>query len=133
MSDEECIHGMTRAWCSACRAPIAVAAPAGADPYGGRSRQLLFDDLCELLDVPRYVPGPGSTPSRVFAAAAVRAGVESSSMPDVGAAIATKAGLVWGPDCDNRRTRPSGTVVSREGVGMVVKALRILAKDGQLA
>ncbi len=54
-------------------------------------------------------------------------------MPDVGAAIATKAGLVWGPDCDNRRTRPSGTVVSREGVGMVVKALRILAKDGQLA
>jgi len=69
----------------------------------------------------------------VFAAAAVRAGVESSSMPDVGAAIATKAGLVWGPDCDNRRTRPSGTVVSREGVGMVVKALRILAKDGQLA
>jgi hypothetical protein len=69
----------------------------------------------------------------VFSAAAVRAEVEAGSMPEVGEAIATKAGLVWGPDCDNRRTRQDGTVVSREGVGMVVQALKILAKDGQPA
>ena len=133
MSDEQCIHGMTRAWCSACRAPIAAAAPAGADPYGGRSTQLLFDDLCALLDVPRYVPGPGSTPARVFSAAAARAKVKGGSMPEVGEAIATKAGLVWSSDCDNRRTRQDGTVVSREGVGVVVQALRILTTDGSPA
>ncbi|MDN5763105.1 MAG: hypothetical protein L0H41_12415 [Microlunatus sp.] len=134
MSDDECIHGMTRAWCDACRVPTTVTTPApGTDPYGGRSRQLLFDDLCQLLDVPRYVPGPGSTPSRVFSAAAARAEVDTGSMPEVGEAIAVKAGLVWGPDCDNRQSREHGTVVSRDGVGVVVQALKILAESNPAA
>lgn len=129
VSDEECIHGMTRAWCSACRVPNPATTPPGTDPYGGRSTQKLFDDLCALLDVPRYVAGPGSSPTRVFSAAAARAEVGTGSMPEVGEAIATKAGLTWGPECDNRRSRQQGTVVSREGVGTVVQALRILADN----
>ncbi|HEY5979184.1 MAG TPA: hypothetical protein VIT41_06055 [Microlunatus sp.] len=100
-----------------------------ADPHGGRSAQLLFDDLCALLDIPRYFGGPGAAPSRVFSAAAARADVAEGSMPEVGEAIATKAGLVWGPSCDNRHSREHGTVVSREGVGVVVQALKILAES----
>ncbi len=115
---------MTQAWCDVCRAPQLV--NTAVDPHGGRSAQLLFDDLCGLLDIPRYFPGPGSTPSRVFAAAASRADVAPGSMPEVGEAIATKAGLSWGPGCDNRQSREHGTVVSREGVGVVVQAMRIL-------
>ncbi|GAA3634838.1 hypothetical protein GCM10022236_41790 [Microlunatus ginsengisoli] len=128
MSEDECIHGMTRAWCSVCRSPD-TGPPQGAAPvpYGGRSRQLLMNELCDLLDVPRYQPVPGSNPSRVFSAAAVRADVASGSMSGVGEAIATKAGLVWGPECVNRRRHQPGTVVSREGVGMIVQALNILA------
>jgi hypothetical protein len=127
VSDEECIHGMTQAWCDACRVPATVTSQApGTDPYGGRSKQFLFDDLCRLLDVPRYVPGPGSTPSRVFTAAAARAGVDTGSMPEVGQAIAVKAGLVWGPECDNRESRRQGTVVTRDGVGLLIRALKIL-------
>ncbi|HEY5846294.1 MAG TPA: hypothetical protein VIT42_05840 [Microlunatus sp.] len=100
-----------------------------ADPHGGRSAQLLFDDLCALLEIPRYFPGPGSTPSRVFAAAAARAGVATGTMPEVGEAIATKAGLVWGTGCDNRHSREQGNVVSREGVGVMVQAFKILGKS----
>ncbi len=115
---------MTQAWCHVCRAPQPV--DTVSDPHGGRSTQLLFDDLCALLDTPRYFPGPGTTPSRVFAAAAAKAKVAPGSMPEVGEAIATKAGLVWGPGCDNRQTRDHGTVVSREGVGVLVQAFTIL-------
>lgn len=121
---DECIHGMTQAWCHVCRTPQLV--DIADDPHGGRSAQLLFDDLCALLDIPRYFPGPGSSPTRVFAAAAERAGVATGSMPEVGEAIATKAGLVWGPGCDNRQSRAHGTVVSREGVGVLVQAFKTL-------
>ena len=124
---DECIHGMTQAWCDVCRAPQLVNTT--ADRHGGRSAQLLFDDLCALLDIPRYFAGPGTAPSRVFSAAATRADVAEGSMPEVGEAIATKAGLVWGPGCDNRHSREHGTVVSREGVGVVVQALKILAES----
>jgi len=118
---------MTQAWCDVCRAPQLV--NTAADPHGGRSTQLLFDDLCALLEIPRYFPGPGSTPSRVFAAAAARADVAAGSMPEVGEAIAAKAGLIWGPGCDNRQSRDQGTVVSREGVGVLVQAFKILGKS----
>jgi hypothetical protein len=130
MSDDQCIHGMTPAWCATCRGRKSISGPPAAEfrPYDGRSTQNLLNDLCDLLDVARYVAVPGSSPSRVFDAAAVRAHVEAGSMPEVGAAIATKAGLSWGPECDNRGIRNGGTVVSREGVGMVVEALGILAK-----
>jgi hypothetical protein len=130
MSDDQCIHGMTPAWCATCRGRKSISGPPAAEfrPYDGRSTQNLLNDLCDLLDVARYVAVPGSSPSRVFDAAAVRAHVEAGSMPEVGAAIATKAGLSWGPECDNRGIRHGGTVVSREGVGMVVEALGILAK-----
>ena len=128
-SDEECIHGMTRAWCEACRPrPDVDALSSGeASPHGGRSRQRLLDDLCDLLGVARYVAGPGSSPQRVFAAAAERADVAPGPMTEVGAAIATKAGLTWGPECDNRHRRHSATAVTRDGVGVVVQALGILA------
>ena len=130
MSDDECIHGMTPAWCATCQGRKSISGRAAVEfrPYDGRSTQNLLNDLCDLLDVARYVAVPGSSPSRVFDAAAVRAHVDAGSMPEVGAAIATKAGLSWGPECDNRGIRHGGTVVSREGVGMVVEALGILAK-----
>ena len=130
MSDDECIHGMTPAWCATCQGRKSISGQAAVEfrPYDGRSTQNLLNDLCDLLDVARYVAVPGSSPSRVFDAAAVRAHVDAGSMPEVGAAIATKAGLSWGPECDNRGIRNGGTVVSREGVGMVVEALGILAK-----
>jgi hypothetical protein len=118
---------MTQAWCHVCRTPQLV--DIADDPHGGRSAQLLFDDLCALLDIPRYFPGPGSSPTRVFAAAAIRADVPPGSMPEVGEAIATKAGLAWGPSCDNRHSREHGTVVSREGVGVLVEAFRTLGKS----
>ena len=50
-------------------------------------------------------------------------------MPEVGEAIATKAGLDWGPGCDNRHSREQGNVASREGVGVMVQAFRILGKS----
>lgn len=127
-SEDECIHGMTKVWCEACRPrPDVEALPSGRAGDAGRSRQRLLDDLCDLLGVARYVAGPGSSPQRVFAAAAERAEVEPGSMTDVSAAIATKAGLVWGPECDNRERRRHATAVTRDGVDVVVKALGILA------
>jgi hypothetical protein len=129
VSDAECIHGMTAAWCAACRTTTTMtASPAKLHSVNRRSDQRLFDDLCEILGVARYVPGPGSSPSRVFEAAAVSARVKAGSMPEVGSAIATKAGLSWGTECDNRRKHSGATVVTREGLEVVLKALEILSK-----
>ena len=97
-------------------------------PSSTRSKQRLLDDLCDLLGVARYAATPGSSPSRVFDAAAARAKVKPGSMPTVGAAIATKAGLAWGPQCDNRRHHHEATMVSREGIAVLTEALGILAK-----
>ena len=131
MSDDECIHGMNPAWCANCadrgRAAASPAVKAGGDR--NRSKQDLADNLCDVLGVARHHFGPGSTlPQRIFKAAATRAKVRHGTMPKVGAAIAAKAGLVWGPECANPGTSIGGSpTVTREGLDVMVKALGILA------
>jgi hypothetical protein len=131
MSDDECMHGMNAAWCANCADRSRAAAP----PTGGstsdrvRSKQNLVNDLCDVLGVARHNFGPGSTlPQGIFRAAATRAKVRHGTMPKVGAAIAAKAGLVWGPECTNSGTRSGENLtVTRAGLDVMVKALGILA------
>jgi hypothetical protein len=128
MSQDECLHGLAREGCSSCgRVPIASQL-SPARPLSNRSKQRLLDDLCDLLGVARFAAVPGSSPSRVFDSAAVRAKVKPGSMPKVAAAIAAKAGLSWGPECDNRRRQHEATTVTREGVAVLTEALVILTK-----
>ena len=126
---------MNIAWCATCQGRKASInpPPVAVRTFGGRTKQSLFNDLCDLLGVARYVARPGSNPSRVFKAAATRAEVDSGSMPEVGAAIATKAGLAWGPECVSRGTPKAASVVTREGVGVLVEAMGILGKLSQRA
>jgi hypothetical protein len=129
MTQDECLHGMAREGCASCGGRVAVASP--STPSGApnnRSKQRLLDDLCDLLGVARFAAVPGRSPSRVFDSAAVRAKVKPGSMPTVGAAIAAKAGLAWGPECDNRRRKHEATMVTREGVAVLTQALVILDK-----
>ncbi len=129
MSQDECLHGLDRGGCSSCgdRVPTDSRATPSGRP-NNRSKQRLLDDLCDLLEVARFAAVPGSSPARVFQSAAARAKVKSGSMPTVSAAIAAKAGLSWGPECDNRRPRQEATMVTREGVAVLTEALVILAK-----
>lgn len=126
MSLDECVHGLERVGCSACGGGGVATVP--ASPARNRSKQRLYDDLCNVLGVAPYAVTPGSSPVRVFAAAAARADVQPGSMPAIGAAIAAKAGLTWGPDYDNRRHQREATAVTTEGVAVITQALGILAK-----
>ncbi len=46
-------------------------------------------------------------------------------MPETGEAIAQKAGLTWGPDCDSRGTiSGGGSTVTRDGLEVMLKSLR---------
>ncbi len=130
MSNDECIHGMTTAWCATCSGRNGVAeVPIGKPLHGSRSKQNLLDDLCDDLQVARYSVRPGSTlPQRIFHAAATRAKVQHGSTLTVSAAIAAKAGLDWGPECATRTGRKDVPTVTREGLEVVVRALGILAK-----
>lgn len=128
MSHDECLHGLDREGCASCGSEPKASAVIASAPSSNRSKQRLLDDLCDLLGVARYAVTPGSSPSRVFDAAAARAKVKPGSMPTVGAAIATKAGLTWGPQCDNRRHHHEATMVTGEGVAVLTEALSILAK-----
>lgn len=132
MAMKECQHGIEESGCSYCsRKAQAGAAGAGNRSAGVRSRQRLLDELCSVLGVARHVETPGSNPSRVFAAAAESASVPKRSMPKIGAAIAAKAGLEWGPGCDNRRHDVEATMVTAEGIANVRQALAILAERRQ--
>lgn len=133
MADEECIHGMTRAWCATCtRTELAATSRTGEYGFhGGRSKQDLLDDVCDLLNIKRQPIGVGSSlPSDVFEAAARQAGVRVGSMPETGEAIANKAGIIWGPDCDSRGTiSGGGSTVTREGLEVMFKSLRRLSRS----
>ena len=128
MSHDQCLHGMARDGCASCSGRVSTGSVVTRSGLStSRSKQRLLDNLCDLLGVARYVVTPGSSPSRVFAAAAARANVEPGSMPTIAAAIATKAGLAWGPECDNRRHLHEATMVTGEGVAVLTEALGILA------
>ena len=128
-SKDVCQHGMARGGCAACADKVAVTSPTvmPSDPPSSRSKDRLLEDLSDLLGVAHYSATPGSSPARLFEAAAATAKVKPGPMPTVAAAIAAKAGLEWGPHCDNRRHRHEATMVTREGIVVVTKALRILA------
>jgi hypothetical protein len=130
MSDEECIHGMTRAWCGSCQGVDGGSRNRSGEYgfHGGEQKQDLLDDLCDIVGLRREPVGRGSSlPSHVFEAAARAAGVRSGSMPEIGESIASKAGLVWGPECDSRGSLSGGgSTVTKEGLAVMVKGLRLL-------
>src|SRR5689334_7627258 len=123
----ECRHGIDESWCSICN---------GSDDgsqsrdgrygyYGGETKQDLLNELCDLLGVPREPIGEGSSlPSGVFEAAARRAGLRMSSMPQVGRDISRLAGLPWGPECDSTGSLSGGgSTVTAVGLRTLIDAL----------
>lgn len=119
--------GAQRAGASTAAPLTVVSASTGTTEV--TSKQDLLNDLCEALGLPREPIGVGSSPpSRVFEAAARAAGVRVGSMPEIGEAIAARAGLDWGPDCDSRGSvSGGGSTVTREGLAAMVKAVRLLS------
>lgn len=125
---DECIHGMDPEWCATCNGAD-TAATSGRSIntgfYGGETKQDLLNELCDALGLPREPIGAGSSlPSLVFEAAARRAGVAIGSMPEVGQAIAEKAGKRWTAQCDSTGS-PSGggSTVTAVGLRVVIDSL----------
>jgi len=97
---------------------------------GERTKQEALDRLCEILEIPQRLLRPGSTiPVAVFQAAASLAGInQQGSMPEIGEAVAARAGVAWDASCDSRDT-PSGggSTVTLEGMNRLIEALEILS------
>jgi hypothetical protein len=128
---DECIHGMDPTWCATCNGADARAARghgAGYGFYGGETKQDLLYELCDLLGLPRQPIGVGSSlPSDVFEAAADRAGVRRGSMPEIGRAIARKAGKRWGSDCDSTGSiSGGGSTVTAVGLRVMIDSFGVL-------
>jgi hypothetical protein len=52
-------------------------------------------------------------------------------MPQIGEALARKAGLTWTSDCDSRGTASGGgSTVTREGLDVINKAVAALLRHG---
>lgn len=129
----ECVHGMDTAWCAICtKTDDASGSRIGEFGFhGGQSKQQLFDVICDQLGIPREPVGVGSSlPSPVFHTMADKAGVPRGSMPEIGQAVAEKAGLAWGPKCVSRGSASGGgSTVSIEGLQVLVRALaRLLSR-----
>lgn len=92
---------------------------------GGEVKQEQLDRLCRQLGIPSVRVGVGSSlPSHVFEAAARQCGVQVGSMPEIGEALAMKAGLSWTADCDSRGTvSGGGSTVTREGLDVINRAV----------
>lgn len=126
MSDEECVHGMPPSWCATCsKTDSVVNSSRSSGLHPGESKQELLDALCLRLGLPTHPIGVGSSlPSEVFEVLAETAGVPKGSMPEIGEAVATKAGLPWTADCDSRGTLSGGgSTVTREGLVVINRAL----------
>lgn len=93
-------------------------------------KQDVLDDVTDLLGMPRYQVGVGSSlPSEVFDAAALRVGVAASSMPDINEAIIVRAGLPYYHAYDSRASvSGGGSTVTLEGLQALREALRILLR-----
>jgi len=129
---DECVHGMNPAWCGICRGddePANVRRGASG-LHGGRIKQDVLDEVCDLLGRPRAMVSTGSSlPSDVFADAARAVGVGLGSMPEVAEAIVLKAGRRWSPSFDSRATiSGGGSTVTMEGLEAMRDALRILLR-----
>lgn len=125
--DDECIHGFDPALCGTCTGTdYAVTSSTGTYGFhGGATKQDLLTKMCRQLGVRVQTVGVGSSlPSDVFEEAARRVGVPLGSMPDIGYAIASKAGFPWGPGCDSTGSvSGGGSTVTAEGLEVIVKAL----------
>lgn len=128
---DDCKHGINPAWCAICSGLETGPARSSSGNYGyfgGQSKQDLLVAICDLLGIPRMSVGVGSSlPSEMFEAAAFAAGVPNASMPEIGEAIAVKAGLTWTPDCDSRGSSSGGgSTVTAEGLNVMLEALKRL-------
>ena len=127
---EECRHGTNPDWCAICNGADSSRSThsQGYGFHGGETKQDVLNDICDELAIHREVVGVGSSlPSAVFESAAVRCGVRVRSMPEIGEAIAKKAGLSWGPDCDSRGSLSGGgSTVTADGLRRMLEALRVL-------
>lgn len=123
----ECVHGMDAAWCAICtKADDASGSRAGEYGFhGGRSKQDLLDAICDQLGVAREPIGVGSSlPSHVFHTMAAKVSVPRGSMPEIGQAVAERAGMAWGPSCDSRGSSSGGgSTVTIEGLQVLERAL----------
>lgn len=129
---DDCKHGMDPSWCSICNGLETGPTSASAGNYGyyagGQSKQDLLVAICNLLGMPRLSVGVGSSlPSEMFTEAATVADVPGGSMPEIGEAIAIKAGLTWSAECDSRGSLSGGgSTVTAEGLKVMLEALKKL-------
>lgn len=132
---DECVHGMNPNWCAMCRAPRDQGARNMTGEYGlhgGRSKQDALNQFCDQLGIAREPVGRGSSlPSHVFEIAARRCAVPLGSMPEIGEAMATAAGLEWNSSCDSRGSiSGGGSTVTLEGLDVLNRAIAILLARG---
>jgi hypothetical protein len=131
---EDCIHGMNPDWCAVCQKTDhgGIGAPRNYGYYGGQSKQDLLNNVTDQLGLPRETVGVGSSlPSTVFDAAAKRFGIAYGSMPEVGEALAIKAGRPWDADCDSRGSLSGGgSTVTAQGLEVMNKAIATLLARG---
>ncbi len=127
MADDRCIHEMIREHCSTCSPrPGQVDLHTGKSGIGNTADAALKQDsltaLCGKLGIAKPQIGVGSSvPSEVFDAMVERHGVPAGSMPDVGRAIANKAGVPWDEACES-----TGSTVTGIGLERLVASLKCL-------
>ncbi|MCW2671783.1 MAG: hypothetical protein JWP14_372 [Frankiales bacterium] len=136
VSEDRCIHDMIAGTCGTCT-PRAGSIDLG---QGGTRSNSLRDDaplkqesltrLCRLLGLPALSIGVGSSvPSEVFDEMVRRFGVPDGGMPEVGEAVALKAGLQWDAACDSRGTLSGGgSTVTAPGLARLVQAVMTLLR-----
>ena len=128
---DECIHGVNPEWCGICTKVELATTSVRVGEYGfhgGRTKQELLSQLCAALGIRDHQVGRGSSlPSEVFQIAARRFRLRMGSMPEIGRALALKAGLNWGPDCDSTGSiSGGGSTVTIEGLEVMIEAVKRL-------
>lgn len=125
---------MNPEWCAVCqKTDHGVAHASGNYGYfGGQSKQDLLNQLTDQLGLPRETVGVGSSlPSSVFDAAAQRFGISYGSMPEIGEALAAKAGRSWNSDCDSRGSiSGGGSTVTAQGLEVMNRSIATLIGRG---
>jgi len=131
---EDCVHGMNPDWCAACQKTDHgdIGAPRNYGYYGGQSKQDLLNLVTDQLGMPRETVGVGSSlPSTVFDTVAKRFDIPKDSMPEIGEALAVKAGRSWSADCDSRGSLSGGgSTVTAQGLEVMNRSIATLIVRG---
>lgn len=131
---EDCIHGMNPDWCAVCQKTDHgdIGAPRNYGYYGGQSKQDLLNLVTDQLGMPRETVGVGSSlPSTVFDTVTKRFDIPNGSMPEIGEALAAKAGRPWSADCDSRGSLSGGgSTVTAQGLEVMNRAIATLIGGG---